>query len=110
MTKSYHDLETSTYENVRNKKFSRIHGKPTWSHKEALMREAEEVALDCDVHYTWSGDFGLLATILGQVRYQAEAHLNYVTPIQPPPIHPAHIACATTAVIRAREANNDLQQ
>ena len=67
MTKSYHDLEATTYEKVRNKKFTRIHGKPTWSSKEELLREAEEVALECDNHYPWAGEFGLLATVIGQV-------------------------------------------
>ena len=78
MTKSYHDLEASTYGNIRNKKLIRIHRKLTWSSKEALLHEAEEVALDCDVHYAWAGEFGLLATILGLARYLAEAGLNYV--------------------------------
>ena len=76
MTKSYHDLEASTYEKVRIKKFSRIHGKPTWSNKEALLREAEEVALGCDVHYGWAGEFGMLATILGPVPYLVETHMT----------------------------------
>jgi hypothetical protein len=110
MTKSYHDLEASTYEKVRNKKFSRIHGKPTWSNKEALLREAEEVALDCDVHYGWAGEFGMLATILGPVRYLAETHMNYVVPIRPADAPPANVAGGTAAVIRTWESTNDLER
>ena len=71
-------METSTYKKFRNKKLSRIHGETAWSSKEALLRVAKEVALDCDVHYDWSGEFGLLATILGPVWYLTEVALNYV--------------------------------
>ena len=110
MTKSYHDLEATTYEKVRNKKFTRIHGKPTWSSKEALLREAEEVALECDVHYAWAGEFGLLATVIGTVRYLAEAGLNYVVPVQPVDAPPPAVAGGTAAVIRAWESTNDLDR
>ena len=110
MTKSYHDLEATTYEKVRNKKISRIHGKPTWSSKEELLREAEEVALECDVHYPWAGEFGLLATVIGQARYLAEAGLNYVTPVQPVDMPPPAVAGGTAAVIRAWESTNDLDR
>ena len=63
------------------KTLSRIYGKPMWRNKEDLLPEAGEVTLNCDVHYAWAGEFGLLATILGPVRYLAETHLNYVVPV-----------------------------
>ena len=69
--------------------------------KEALLRKAEEVVLNCDVYYDWSRESGLLATILGLVWYLAEAALNYVEPLQPPSIHPPTIEAGRAAVIRA---------
>ena len=109
MTKLYHNLKASTYENVRSKKLSRIHGKQTWSSEEALLREAEEVALNCDVHYTWAGEFWLLTIILGPACYLEEAHLKYVVPPQPSDAPPPAVAGGTSAVIRAWESTNDLE-
>ena len=91
MTKSYHELEASTYKNVRNKNLSRIHGMQTWRHNEDLLLEAGEVSLGCDVHCDWAGKFGLHATIIGLLHYLAEVGLNYVKPVQPPIIYPPHI-------------------
>ena len=76
MTKSYHDLESYTCKNVSGKNLCRMHGKPTWRHKEDLLLKAGEVILDCVMHYDWSGDFGLLTTIIGLMRYTAKAGFN----------------------------------
>jgi len=59
--------------------------------------------------YDWAGEFGLLATILGPVRYLGEAGLNYAMPLQPVYIPPPAIAGNTAAVIRAWESTNDLE-
>ena len=72
---SYHDLKDSTYKWIRARPFMRIHGKPTWDQVEQLHEEASYVAIDCDVSYTWSGGHGLLAEILGAVKYLAEKQL-----------------------------------
>ena len=78
MMKSYHKLETSTYENVRSKKLSRIYGKPTWHYKEDLLQEAGEMSLKCDVYYDWASKYGVLDMVMGGPWYLTESGFNYV--------------------------------
>ena len=80
-----------------------------WRHNEDLLLGAGEVTLDCDVHYDWSGSFGLLATIIVPTQYTAEAGFNCVEPAQPPTIHPPNIVGGTSLQICTWEANNNLQ-
>ena len=84
---SYHDLETSTFDRVRTKTLTRIHGKPTWHQLEALIQECEEAALDCETSYAWSQDYGLLAEIQEPDRYLATTGLAYIAPAEPPIRH-----------------------
>ena len=108
MTKSYHEIESTTYDSVRQKTLSRIHGKPSWRQKEDLIQEAGDIALECDVSYDWAGDYGLLAVISGPTRYLAQATLAYVEPVQPVTARPNNV---TTAVqINTWETENDLQR
>ena len=83
MTKSYHELEKSTYDTVREHRFTRILSKPTWQQKEDLIQEASDIAVEMEVTYDWADDFGLLAMVIGDTRYLAETTLNYVAPIKP---------------------------
>ena len=81
------------------KKLSRIHEKPRWWHKEVIFLEAGEVVLYCDVHYNWSGEFDLLATIIGPPCYLTEVGFNYVEPVQLPIIYLPVISCGTAMQI-----------
>ena len=65
MTASFHDLEKHTYDQVRAQPFTNIHNDCSWMDKEQLVRELAEVATEMDVHYEWSGEFGLLALAIG---------------------------------------------
>ena len=44
--------------------FTRIQGLPTWLQKTQLIKEMEDVAMNCDVSYPWAGEFGLLAMVI----------------------------------------------
>ena len=68
---SYHDLEEKTYERIRAKPFTRIHGLVDWTSKEILKGEAQDVAMNCPVSYDWAGTFNLLVMIMGTPRYAA---------------------------------------
>ena len=66
---SYHDLEKQVYDDIRATPFTRIHGRPTWRAKEKLLNEAKGPALKQLVSYKWVDQCGLLAEIIGAVRY-----------------------------------------
>ena len=83
----YYDPDKSTYKWIGARPFTRIHEKPTWDQVERLHEEAEDVAMDCDVSYSWSNEHGLLAEILGPVKYLAGTTLVYVEPTKPPNQH-----------------------
>ena len=105
---SYHDLEKQIYEDVRAEPYTRIHGRPSWSDKERLIKESKVHALRNKVSYDWSGQYGLLAEIIGAARYAIENPLlpGYVAPVQPAN-SPTLAGNATAAGIRhATDANN----
>ena len=68
-----------------------------WRNKEDLLPEAGEVTLNCDVHYDWAGEYGLLVTIIGLLWCLTEAGFNYVKPVQPPSTHTLALAAGTAA-------------
>ena len=77
---------------------------------EWLHKEAADVAMDCVVSYTWSSGHGLLAEILGPVKYLAETTLVYVDPTKPPHQHAGMVANTTQHQTRVLIAANDLLQ
>ena len=107
---SYHDLEDSTYKWIRAQPFTRIHGKPTWDRVERLHEEAADVAMDCDVSYTWLNEHVLLAEILGPVKYLAGTTLVYVEPTKPPHQHAGIFANTSQHRTRLLTAANNLLQ
>lgn len=108
---SYHDLEKQVYEEIRAEPYTRIPGRPTWRSKEALVKEARPHALRQRVSFDWAGPYGLLAEIIGAVRYHADHPLlpGYVAPVQPPntPVLPPN---ASAARIRQLTDENNLQK
>ena len=70
-----------------------------WRHKEDLFQEAREVALKCNVHYVWAGDYGLLIMVIGDIKCLTQTRFNYVAPTQPPNAHPPGIAGDTVVQI-----------
>jgi len=94
----YVKLEKEVYDTIRAKPFTKIPSKPTWAQKELMLEESKEIALDCNVSYTWAGDYGLLAEIEGTAQYLATTGNNYVTPTQPADIDPEILINGTTQV------------
>ena len=78
----YYDLQTPTFNQIKAKFLTRIHGKPTWNQVKTLIQEYEEITLNCVTSYTWSGDYGLLTDIQGAARLTM-SNLAYVAPVQP---------------------------
>jgi hypothetical protein len=105
---SYHDLETSTFERVRTKTLTRIHGKPSWHQLETLIQECEEAALDCETSYEWSQDYGLLAEIQEPERYLATTGLIYNAPEEPPIRHSGIHPTTTAHRVALLTAENDV--
>ena len=75
---------------------------------EKLHKEAADVAMDCDVSYTWSSGHGLLAEILGPVKYLSETTFVYVEPTKPPHQHAGIAANTTQHQTRVLTAANNL--
>ena len=94
----YVTLEKEVYDTIRAKPFTKISSKPTWALKELMLEESQEIALDCNVSYTWVGDYGLLAEIEGTAQYLMTTGKNYVTPTQPADIDPEILVNRTTQV------------
>ena len=83
---SYHDLEDQTYRSVIAEKITRIYGPPTWRTKEIFKDELTKIAMKHKVSYGWSGNFGLLALVLGAARHAINhpTLAAFVRPNQPP--------------------------
>jgi hypothetical protein len=84
----YVALEKEIYDSIRGRPFTSIHTKPTWAQKELLNEEAEQIALDINVSYPWSDDYGLLAEIQGEDKYRNNTGFEYVSPTRPPDLDP----------------------
>ena len=65
------------------------------------------VAMDCDVSYTWSAGHGLIAEMVGAVKYLAETGLNYVEPTKPLHQHAGIVANTSQHRTRVLTAAND---
>ena len=73
-------------------RYTRIHGKSTWEQVENLHEESEDIAMKCDVSYTWSDEHGLPAEIMGAVKYLALTTLTYAEPTKPAHQHAGILA------------------
>ena len=104
----YESVREQTRDAVQARPFTRVTGKPTFKQKKKFLEEAEELAMNFDVTYPWSGAHGLLAEVMGAHRYLAETGKHYVPPARPPVYDPAIIAGGMTqAQIRVAQVMND---
>ena len=97
MAKSYHDLQKTTEEDVLTYQLTRIFGRPYWMQMMTMIRELCKIACKFKVSYNWSGNYGLMAMILGAAKYAARypALPAYVQPTLPgqaniPPGNPSN--------------------
>ena len=85
MTKSFHDLQKDTEEDVLTNSLTRIHGRPEWMQMVKMIKESAKIACKFKVSYDWSGNYGLQAIILGAAKYAARYPTlpAYTQPNQP---------------------------
>ena len=70
---SNHVLEKATFDATRARPFTKItERKPTWRQVESLIKEMMDAALSGNVTYDWAGEFGLVAKIVGAVKYASD--------------------------------------
>lgn len=100
--------ETTSYDTVRAKPFTRIHGRPTRTNYELLKKEASDLASEVEnITFAWSRDtatdeeYGLLAEIIGDVEYNHLTNLNWTQEREPASYDPA-ITAATATHTRKR--------
>ena len=98
-------VRKQTHDAVVARPFTRIAGLPTWEEKENFLEEACTLAMSFIVAYDWAGDHGLLAEIVGKVKYLALTTKNYVEPKRPP-IVPAGYANLTEKNARTATIKN----
>ena len=86
MPKSFHDLQQATHDDVVKHRLTRVHGVPVWSDMIKISKEVSKIACKYKVSHDWSGNYGLLALVIGAAKYAAR-YPNlpaYVQPTQPP--------------------------
>ena len=66
------DVEEQTYQQVRAKPLTRIHGRPKWLQVRNMGREMRKQAIKFRVNYDWSGNYGLSALVSGAARYATD--------------------------------------
>ncbi len=100
--------ETTPYNGVRTTPFTQIHGRPTRQDYELLTKEASDLASEVEnITFTWSRDtatgeeYGLLAEIIGDVKYTHLTNLNWAQEMELTAYDPA-ITAATATHTRKR--------
>ena len=95
--------ETTSYDNVHAKPFTRIHGRPTRHDYQVLMKEASDLASKVeDITYDWTRDaitgdeYGLLAEIIGEPDYIQLTNIQWVQEVEPAKYNPAITAATAT--------------
>ena len=87
---------------------TKIHWTPTWLQKESLLSKIKKLAINAKVHYDWAGNYGLLAMVIGTVRYLNNTALVYAPPTQPPHRHAIINNRSTSAQREEFNAKNKL--
>ena len=100
-------LELKVYKKVKSYRFTRITGLPSWTQWERFMEESDDISIDVEVSYPWSGEFGCLAEVRETVDYFGKTGLNYVLPVKPAEL--VDPTGKTAAVIKAEQAALDVE-
>ena len=90
MTKaSSGQTQKAASDGAREKKFTKINGRPTRKDYKRLCREVQAASTQEYVPYEGAEDNGYLAKILGSVKYTALTGLDYEKPnAKPSTVHP----------------------
>ena len=104
---SYHDLQDSTFKDVTDVPFTIIPGRPDYEQKERLLQEVVDRAISVQASYSWCGTYGLMATVMGAVKWQRLFPvLTYTDPTRPS-MGPTLGANPTAALIRTLTDENN---
>ena len=86
MTKitSREQTRRTEYNRIREKPFTRIHGKPSRTDYDLLVEETKKIAVTVQIpaYEDWADKYGLLAEVLGETEYLAKTGKNYVEPVK----------------------------
>ena len=106
--------ETTSYDGVRATPFTQIHGRPTRQDYELLKKEASDLGSEVEnITFTWSRDiatgeeYGLLAEIIGDVKYTHLTNLNWTQETEPVTYDPAILATTATHTRKRMEEDWD---
>ena len=108
-------LKNMTYDMVRFSAFTKIHGRPTRSDYKNLKKEASNLACELeDITYDWSrspaGDeYGLLAEIIGEDKYNHLSNLTWVQEVKPNTYDP-NITDTTATDTTATHTRKQMEQ
>ena len=101
---------TSSYDTVRAKPFTRIHGHLTRQDYKLIKKEASDLASEVEnITFTWScdtatgEDYGLLAEIIGNDEYTHLTNLNWTQEMEPALYDPAITAATATHMQKRME-------
>jgi hypothetical protein len=83
-------VEMTSYDAVRAKPFTQIHGRPTRQDYKLIKKEASDLASEVEnITFTWSRgtatgeEYGLLAEIIGDIEYTHLTNLNWAQETEP---------------------------
>jgi hypothetical protein len=95
--------ETTAYDTVRAKPFTRIHGHPMRNNYQSLKKEASNLTSKIeDITFDWAQDtstgdeYGLLAEIIGKPEYTLLTGIQWVQEVEPFKYDPAITAATAT--------------
>ena len=76
--------EKATFDAACKCPLTRILSHPSGTKWDKLVKENFNLALECSVTYNWTGDYGLLAEIMGNGPYLLLKGQEYMEPMEPP--------------------------
>ena len=93
MTVTKAQAQKAEYDRIRAKPFTRVHGRPNRNNLDWLVQETSELLIETRIPgFSWAGEHGLLAEVIGGTQCTAKTTKVYTVPVEPA----AYDACITT--------------
>ena len=101
---SQEQMRWTEYEWIREKPFTKIHGKPTRSDYDSLKDKIVKVVVTVQipVYDNWTDKYGILAEVIGNIEYHENTGLNHEAPAKPEDYDPS-IRENSSTVTKARK-------
>lgn len=92
------------YEQIQEKPFAQIHGKPSHSDYNRLENKIKKIAVTVQIlaYDSWANKYDILAEVIGNTEYLAKTGLNYDKPTKPEDYNPL-IRDNSSTVMKARK-------